>query len=106
MAQQPRKRSTKLLWGLMLLATVYSGWLHERHTLSGSITFDGVAGVALGLYICSLPAAAAIDLLFFERGALEDLFTEWSGRAWLALNGLAVLVGWLVIVVGATRLVG
>jgi hypothetical protein len=61
--------------------------------------------VALGLYICSHPAANAIDLFFLDRAGLRQFSSAWSGIGWLALNGLVVLVGWLVIVGGTTRLV-
>lgn len=47
-----------------------------------------------------------MDILFFERGALYQISSEWSGIGWLALNMLVLLVGWVVIVIGVTRLVG
>jgi hypothetical protein len=91
---------------LILLAALYGGLLRVLPTLTGSTTADGIGGVILGLYICSHPAANAIDLMFYSRGALREVASGWSGMGWLALNLLVVLVGWLVIVGGATRLVG
>jgi hypothetical protein len=106
MGQQWYRRNTNVLLGLVVLAAGYSGLLHSLGTLTGSGMLDGVISVALGLYICSHPAANAIDLLFLERAALRQVSSAWSGLGWLALNGLVVLVGWLVIATGTTRLVG
>lgn len=106
MDQRWRGHNTTVLWGLILLAMAYGGLLHYLHTLTGINILDGSMGVLLGLYICSHPAANAVDLLFFKRGALHQLSSEWSGVSWLALNVLVLLVGWIVIVIGATRLVG
>jgi len=58
----------------------------------------------LGLYICSHPAANAIDLLFVDRWELDDMTAEWAGLAWLGLNVLVLFCGWLVITLGAARL--
>jgi hypothetical protein len=66
---------------------------------------DGSLGVILGLYICSHPAANAVDMLFFERYNLRQISSEWSGVGWLALNALVLLAGWMVIFIGLTRLV-
>ena len=49
--------------------------LHYLHTLTGIPVLDGSMGVTLGLYICSHPAANAVDMLFFERYNLYVLFT-------------------------------
>lgn len=106
MDQHQRRRNTKVLWRLILLAIAYGSLLYYRHTLTGANRLDGSIGVVLGLYICSHPAANAVDLLFFERGALYQISSEWSGITWLALNMLVLLVGWIVIVIGATRLAG
>jgi hypothetical protein len=101
-----RPRGTRTLWGLVLLAIGYAGLLLYVETLTGSSLLDGAVSVILGLYICSHPAANAVDLIFLQRGALRDLSSEWSGLAWLLLNLLVLVVGWLVIVLGATRFVG
>ena len=49
------------------------------------------------------PAANGIDLIFLERGAFRRVTSHWSGVSWLALNGLVMFVGWLVIVAGVTQ---
>lgn len=106
MDQGERGRKTRVLWGLILLAVAYGGVLRVLPALTGIATVDGIVGVILGLYICSHPAANAVDLMFYARGALRQVASGWSGVGWLALNALVVFIGWLVIVSGATRLVG
>jgi len=103
--QHQHRRNTRTLWGMVLLAIAYIGLLHYLHTLTGIPVLDGSLGVALGLYICSHPAANAVDMLFFERYNLRQISSEWSGVGWLALNALVLLAGWMVIFIGLTRLV-
>lgn len=99
-------RKVRLLWVMIFLALAYGSLLYFLHTLTGVKVADGVIGVLLGLYICSHPAANTIDVIFFDRFALRRLTSEWSGIRWLALNLLALVIGWVIIVVGATQLVG
>jgi hypothetical protein len=106
MMQQQYKRNTKLLWGLVVLALMYSYLLYFLDTLTGARLLDGSIGVILGLYICSRPAANAVDMLFFERGTLQRVTSNWLGIGWLALNLLVLLLGLIVIVIGVIRLVG
>ena len=106
MAHRQYHRNTKILWGLILAASVYIAWFYRLQTLTGLNLLDGVIGVLLGLYICSHPAANAIDLIYFERSALRQATSEWSSAGWLALNLLALLLGWIVIVIAATRFAG
>jgi hypothetical protein len=96
-------RNSRRLVGLSLLAIVYSGWLYFQDTLTGAPTWDGVIGVILGLYVCSHPAANAVDRLFFRRDARGEILSRQAGVVWLALNILTLLIGWLAIFVGATR---
>ena len=93
-----------MLWVLILLALVYGSLIHYLHTLTGIALLDGSIGLALGLYICSHPAANAVNMLFFERDSLRQL-SEWSVVRWLALNLLVLLAGWMVIFIGLRRLV-
>jgi hypothetical protein len=101
-----RERGITTLCGLTLVAILYSGWLASHATLTGTRTLDGVISVLLGLYICSHPAANAVDLLFFQHEVLRQAASEWPGIGWLALNLLVLLLGWIVIFMGTTRLVG
>ena len=102
MDQHRHRRKARILWVLALLALVYIALLSYLRTLTGTNMLDGIIGVLLGLYICSRPAANAVDMLFFERGALRQL-SEWSGIGWLALNMLVLLLGCVVVIAGATR---
>jgi hypothetical protein len=100
-----RGRKSRVLLGMLLLAIAYGAALQVRRTLLGTHMADGALGVALGLYICSHPAANAIDVWFYERRALGQVSSTWTGALWLALNVLVVAAGWAVIVLGTTRLV-
>jgi hypothetical protein len=95
--------STRRLCTLLVPAAAYLAWASSFRPLDGSPLVDGTVGVLLGLYICSHPAANGIDLIFLERGAFRRVSSRWSGVGWLALNGLVMFVGWLVIVAGATQ---
>jgi D-alanyl-lipoteichoic acid acyltransferase DltB (MBOAT superfamily) len=105
MYQHRRKRNTRLMWVLIGAALIYGALVYFFHTLTGRTLLDGTIGVVLGLYICSRPAANAIDL-FYERDALRQLTSGWSGLGWLVLNLLVLFAGWVVIVIGATRFAG
>ena len=105
MGQLRHKRNTKVLWGLILLAVAYISLLRYLHTLTGVNMLDGSIGLALGLYICSHPAANAINMLFFERDRLSQNSSGRSIVQWLALNLLVLLAGWMVIFMGIKRLV-
>ena len=101
-----RERRIKKLWALILLGGAYSSFLYYQDTFADPSGVQGIIGVLLGLYICSHPAAHVVDL-FFLRGGGQRLFS--SKRAvvmWLALNVLALLIGWTVIFFGTTRLIG
>jgi len=94
---------TGRLWALLVPAAAYRLWASYFRALDGAPLVDGTIGVLLGLYICSHPAANGVDLIFLERGAFRRVTSRWSGVRWLALNGVVMFVGWLVIVAGATE---
>ena len=106
MDQHRRGRNILTLGGLILLALAYGSWLYYQRTLTGTNKLDGIVGVLLGLYICSHPAANALDVLFFRRAARPQVSSGWSGVWWLALNVLVLLIGWIVIIIGTIRLTG
>ena len=98
------RRLTPLV-AAFLLAAACGGLLLRSGTLTGVPAWDGILGVVVGLYVCSHPAANAVDVLFYSRGPR----VAWSHRStlrWLLLDALVLAAGWLVIVCGATRLVG
>jgi hypothetical protein len=45
-----------------------------------------------------------LDLLFATRRA-QSSSSEWSSLGWLGLNLLVLFVGWIVVTIGATRLI-
>ena len=100
------RRKIKMLLALSLLGIGYSVLLNFHYTLTGRDILDGIIGVVFGLYMCSHPAAFIVDLLFFRRGSRHDLSSNRSSVLWLALNILVLLIGWIVIFLGTTRLVG
>ena len=95
--------NTRRLCTLLVPAAAYLAWASYFRPLEGSRLVDGTIGVLLGLYICSHPAANGIDLIFLERVAFRRVASRWSGVDWLALDGLVMFVGCLVIVAGATQ---
>ncbi len=103
MEQRRYRRKMITMLVMILLAILYIVLLFVLHTLTGEKLLDGGIGVILGLYICSHPAANAIDLMFMERGSLQRIAAEWSGIQWLTLNMVTMLTGWVVIVIGAGR---
>ena len=103
MEGQQRGRNYKTLGVVVALALLYIGWMNIQHTITGMPQVDGTIGVLLGLFICSRPAANMLDLLFAQRSYAAS--SEWSTIRWLALNGLVLFLGWLVITIGATRLI-
>jgi hypothetical protein len=95
----------KKLWVMILLGIAYSSVLYSQHTIAGTNWGDGFIGVALGLYICSHPVANFLDMFFFNRGT-HKFSSKWSAFLWLELNILVFVLGWFVIFIGTTRLVG
>ncbi|MBI5565120.1 MAG: hypothetical protein HY870_09500 [Chloroflexi bacterium] len=90
-------RSNAGLIGLTIAALVYG--LIESFVVAASY-WDGVFGVVLGLFICAQPAANLIDSLYRARQARGD------EPGWLPplLNGLAMLAGISVIILGTVQL--
>ena len=106
MDQHQSGRDIKTLWALVLLGIAYSSLLYYQRTLTGTNKVDGIIGVLLGLFICSRPVANVLDTFFFSRGARSQFSSRWYALLWLLLNILVFLLGWAVIFVGTTRLVG
>ena len=102
MEGQPRGRNYATLGVVIVLAVIYGGWMYTQRTITGRPLYDGIIGVLLGLFICSRPAANYLDLLFTRNQSSS----ERSLLGWLALNGVVMFVGWLIITIGATHLIG
>ena len=103
-ATSDERRLTPLL-AVLALAALYAGLVLTLGGITGNPTWDGTAGVVIGLYVCSHPAGNAVDVIFYSRGR-QMRWSHASTVRWLLLNVLVVVAGWLVIVFGATRLVG
>jgi hypothetical protein len=101
--EQERGRNYKTLAVVVVLAMIYCGWMISHRTITDLPRLDGIIGVLLGMFIWSRPAANMLDLLFTRRGQAAS--AEWSAIGWLTLNGLVMFSGWLVITIGATRLI-
>ena len=107
-------RKSRILWALAVIALLYAFAVRYLPTVADVLllgdttagTAAGIGGVILGLYVCSHPAGNAIDLIFMERSGPRRLLAEWSGIGWLALNGAVLVLGWVVIVLGAIQLAG
>jgi hypothetical protein len=104
MKLHPSRRNTGLLWGLLALAVIYGGVLRFLPGVFSNRLLGGFIGVALGLYICSCPAANAVDLLFLERRGGRPFASVWAGAGWLTLNLLVLLAGFAVILLGTRQL--
>ena len=99
-------RNTPILCIWILVACLYVGGLAYFGQFTGINRLDGSLGMFLGLYICSHPAANMLDiLLFMTADVRERIISNHSGRLWLALNGLTMLAGWVVIFSGALHFV-
>jgi len=99
---QQHPRSLTRLWLVALLGVAYGAIFVLRPLLLGRPLLAGSIGVLLGLYICSHPAANGIDMLFLGRGHYVDRSTQ-SETVWLLVNFVVLLVGLIVIIIGATR---
>jgi hypothetical protein len=103
MTEYQHSRSLTRLWVVGLLGVVYAAVFALRPAVLGSPLLAGSAGVLLGLYICSHPAANAIDLLFYGRVGRYVAYSRQSEIVWLIVNFAVLLVGLIVIIIGATR---
>lgn len=95
----PRSKAGLLL--LILIAAGYGGFEFYRRAAGSFAQWDGILGVILGLFICAQPAANFLDLLYRSSRAPASNAARWAG---LMLNGLAVLAGISVIIIGTTQL--
>jgi hypothetical protein len=103
MEQRNYARTITTFMVLIVLAALYGGVLHFHHTLTGSTRLDGIVGVMLGLYICSLSAAQIIDVLFDLTRAHVRTESPLARAYWVVFNLLILLLGLIVIFIGTTR---
>jgi hypothetical protein len=95
-----------MMLSVSALGLTYSGLLYWLQTLTGTNKGDGIIGVMLGLFISAHPAAGFLDMFFFEKDAQYQFSLRWSALLWLLLDLLVLLLGWYVIFIGLTRLLG
>jgi hypothetical protein len=105
MDQQRHGPKIMTLWVLVVLGIAYSSLLYTQPTLTGMYDLDGIIGVVLGLYICSHPAANLVDMLFYRRSIRYQFSSRRSAILWVGLNVLVLLIGGIVIFIGATRFI-
>ncbi len=101
-----RRRNDKTLLALIVIGVAYSSLFYFQPALTPANRVDGIIGVLLGLYICSHPAANGIDLLFFGQPMRRPFSSRIAVVLWIMLNAVALGVGWFVIFIGTTRLIG
>jgi hypothetical protein len=92
------------LASLLVPAAVYLVWQQSLPAITNHDSTYGIAGMLLGLFICSKPARNGIDVLIFERVSARRALKGMSGLSWLVLNAAVMLVGLFVIMVGALRM--
>jgi hypothetical protein len=100
------RRKIRMLCALSLIGIAYCILLNSQDTLSGKRALDGMVGVVFGLYMSSHPAASLVDLLFFKRAGWNQCSSHRSMGFWLVINMFVLLIGWMVIFIGTTRLIG
>jgi hypothetical protein len=88
------------------LGLAYIGLLYYFRTLTGTPKGDGIIGVILGLFIAAHPAAGFLDMFFFEKESRYRFSLRWSALWWLVLYLLVLQIGWYVIFIGLTLLLG
>ncbi len=98
-----RKPRPVLLGAMVVVSAVYITVVGSLGGALGIPKIEGVVGVVLGLYICSLPAANLVDMLFYSRVFGPPFASRRKIAAWVALNSLTLIAGLVVIVLGATR---
>ncbi len=90
------------LGSLILLGIAYGVIRVSLRDLAGWDMPCGTAGVLLGLFICSQPAASLVDGILFGRFTSRPASPA-ATLLWAAANGLVAVVGWLVIVAGVIQ---
>jgi hypothetical protein len=94
-------RSATVLLTIALTGLTIVGLLSPGG-ITGHRVVDGSLGIVLGLYTASHPAAFAIDLFFLSRSE-RDRTPRWP--YWL-LHGVALLIAWAAVTLGAVHLGG
>ena len=89
---------------LLVAAIAYLVWQASLPEVTANDRIYGIAGMLLGLFVCARPARNGIDVLIFERHSMRHAMRGAKGLAWLCLNAVVMVVGCLVVVMGAMRM--
>jgi len=103
MARKDYRHNVGVLALLPVVAAAYCLVLFEGWSPTGRHLLDGIIAMALGLYICSFPAANMIDILFYRHASTTRRVSGWSGAGWVSLNLVALAAAWLLITTGVWR---
>jgi cell division protein FtsX len=88
---------------MLLLALSYHVTVYFWRPLWRYHKVEGILGILLGLFICSIPAANLLDMLYDLLGNRMQKQDGLRLIFWLVLNIIVLLVGWFIITLGATR---
>ncbi|MGE5602760.1 MAG: hypothetical protein ACM30E_06900 [Nitrososphaerales archaeon] len=94
------------MWALIVLAALAGAASRFLRTPDERTLLVGALGVLFGLFVCSRAAANMMDMLLFDRYVFSRRSTRRADLLWIGLNLLTLLVGWVTIIEGTTRLVG
>ncbi len=100
----PRRRRS--YWQLIvpiLVAMAFRSWFYFQPILTGNNKVDGLLGVSLGLYICSIAAANMLDMLIYSRSTLFQSASNRSIALWLTANILTLLIAFSFILFALKR---
>ena len=102
MTHRDYRESPAMLAAWTIVAAAYVAVVDARRSLTGHHLVDGLIGMALGLYICTYPAANMIDLIFGGVGGRRRA-AGWPRVGWVLLNLGTLGVAWLMITAGVLR---
>jgi len=103
MTMNQPQRDTKTLGWMIAFAVTVNGLFRCLPRLTGITELDGLLAVLLGLYICSQPAANALNMLLYGAGIRNWASLNRSDVMWLGLNFLVLLSGLTLIAAGTMR---
>lgn len=103
MSAQKRRHNYVTLGVILLLALCYHMTVYFWQVLWHYHKVEGILGILLGLFICSIPAANLLDMLYDLLGNRLQQDEGLRVVVWLLVNIIVLLVGWFVITLGATR---
>jgi hypothetical protein len=81
----------------------YGGWLDLRHRTQYFPRLDGSIGVILGLFISSRAAAHLLDMILFGGKSRRFVLSRHGETLWAVLNVSVLILGCVVVAVGATQ---